>query len=226
MPSHTLASTLVKLHELGGAPWQWPTWQDITGIHHGLFPEDDCDLPPGWTRKNAIDVKSYFVAYRQQKTEEQKIAFAVNVKHASKYPGREYWNSWVNRHRNSWGIHTFVVEALREHDVHPLTILAEERPSGNTWPDALCYIPVAIDTLAANIFGSNAFPDGSARTGLELRKCLMMITQTSWNTIRAQVTAKRNRRDEIEAVAKAAFKGKPMFTLSFAVLTGDHSAGR
>ncbi|RDB19056.1 Transcription regulatory protein SNF2 [Hypsizygus marmoreus] len=213
MPSHTAASALVKLYSSKGTPWEWSNWQDITKIRQGLFPDDDKNLPPGWTRKNAIDVQSYFRAYHQLPSEEKKIAFATNSK-ASAYPGREFWNAWVCRHWNSWGIHNFVVGELREWNVHPLNILIREHHDVNVvWPTSDFYIPMILDSLAMKLFGEEAFPDGSDVLTTELRKCLQIIAQRSWSTIRKQVGAMKSRRNEIEATALAAFKdlegGKP-----------------
>lgn len=95
MPSHTAASAFVKLFELNGAPWDWPAWQDRTGIRHGLFPTDDAKLPPGWTRKDATDVHSYFRAYNALSTETKKLQFATKTKGGSSHPGRDIWYSFV-----------------------------------------------------------------------------------------------------------------------------------
>jgi hypothetical protein len=52
------ASALIKLFFLDGYPWSWPTWQKITGVYHGVFPTEDSLLPKGWTRQDALDIKS------------------------------------------------------------------------------------------------------------------------------------------------------------------------
>jgi hypothetical protein len=79
MPSHTASSALIKLFSCDGAPWQWPAWQERTGILHGLFPDDNSKLPKGWTRKDAVDIQSYFRAYHLLLNEDKKLAFAVNA---------------------------------------------------------------------------------------------------------------------------------------------------
>lgn len=207
MPSHTAASALVKLYSLNGAPWQWEIWQDRTKVRHGLFPEDDKKLPRGWTRRNAVDVRSYFLAYQRLSSEEKKITFSTNSKGVSEYPGREFWNAWVSRQWNAWSVHSAVVEELKESDVHPLNILVREQDLSAPWPPADTYLPLVLDGLALRLFGDEAFSKGSAILSTELRKCLQIIAQRSWNTIRIQVGVMKNRPAEIEAAALAAFQG-------------------
>jgi TATA-binding protein-associated factor len=68
------------LHGLSGVLWNWNHWQELTGITHGLFPDDDRHLPAGWTRVNALDVKSYFTEYNALATEELKMKFSKSCK--------------------------------------------------------------------------------------------------------------------------------------------------
>jgi hypothetical protein len=211
MPSHTASSALIKLFSFNGAPWQWPAWQERTGIHHGLFPDDDSKLPKGWTRKDAVDVQSYFRAYHLLPTEEKKIAFAVNAKGgASAYPGREFWNNFIFRKWDSWNIHTAVIEELKEWGIHPLDILISENSLDAPWPASDSYLPIILDSLAVKLFGEEAFPNGSLVLRPTLREAFRIIPQRSWNTIRIQVNTMKNRPVEIEAAAIAAFNGKPI----------------
>lgn len=211
MPSHTVASSLIKLFSLDGAPWQWPAWQERTGIYHGLFPDDDSHLPKGWTRKNAIDVQSYFRAYQLLPTEDKKIAFAANAKGASSYPGREFWNSFVSRRWDSWNIHTAVIEELKEFDIHPLDILIAENNIDAPWPAAEMYLPMILDSLALKLFGEEAFTGRALVLGPVLRESFRGIPQRSWNTIRTQVQSMKKSPSDIEASALAAFKGRLSF---------------
>ncbi|KAF8074473.1 P-loop containing nucleoside triphosphate hydrolase protein [Lyophyllum atratum] len=204
MPSHTGASALVKLYMLSYAPWSWPTWQEHTGVAHGLFPDDDKLLPRGWSRQNAINVQSYFKAYSLLPSEDKKIAFAVNSKGSSKYPGREFWNAWVNRRWDSWGIHTLIIKVLKEIELHPVDIIARDDDLDN-WPSADNYIPAVVDDVGMRLFGEEAFPSGSSVLSSSLRAAVRIIVQRTWNTLRLQVSTMKNRRNEIEATAKAAF---------------------
>jgi hypothetical protein len=207
MPSHTAASAMIKLFSFDGAPWQWPAWQERTGIYHGLFPDDDSHLPKGWTRKNAIDVQSYFRAYQLLPTEEKKLAFSGNIKTASAYPGREFWNGFISKRWDSWNIHTAVIEELKELQIHPLDILITENNLEAPWPSAEMYLPMILDSLALKLFGEEAFPKTSPILRPAMRDALRAIPQRSWNTIRTQVNNMKKSPTEIEAAAQAAFKG-------------------
>ncbi|KAJ3564157.1 hypothetical protein NP233_g8477 [Leucocoprinus birnbaumii] len=206
MPSHTAASGLIKLYEVGGAPWNWPAWQERTGIYHGLFPDSDELLPSGWSRQDAIDVKAYFNAYIQLKTEDQKIRFATRSKGSgSNFPGQKVWNSFVSKHWNKWGLHNLIVEHLRECNVHPMALLSHDPSLSGGWPHADNYVVGILDPLGMELFGEEAFSPGWTVLSAALRSPLLIFVQRSWNTIRGQVKGMRSRRNEIEATAKAAF---------------------
>ncbi|KAF9444080.1 hypothetical protein P691DRAFT_678274 [Macrolepiota fuliginosa MF-IS2] len=206
MPSHTVASALIKLFSLNGAPWEWSTWQELTGIQHGLFPTDDNHLPRGWTRKDADDVKSYFHAYGQLKTEDDKFRFATKTQGSAEYPGRVTWNSFISRNWSRWGIHNLIVQELRDWDIHPMSILVREDDlSENSWPSSDSLIPIILDTLGTKVFGEDAFHPGSLTLRMDVRRFLQIFAQRSWNTIRSQVAGLRSRQDDIEAAAVAAF---------------------
>lgn len=79
MPSHTIPSTLIKLYHtkgFAGAPWIFPTWQDITGVYDGLFPINETKLPKRWTPEVVASVRSYFDQYESKRNEDEKIKFA------------------------------------------------------------------------------------------------------------------------------------------------------
>ncbi|KAJ3566667.1 hypothetical protein NP233_g6859 [Leucocoprinus birnbaumii] len=206
MPSHTAASGLIKMYENDGAPWQWQAWKERTGIHHGLFPDDDEHLPPGWSRQDALDVKAYFDAYTSLTTEDQKIKFATKPKGGgSNFPGRLIWNSFVSRYWNKWGLHGLIVMEFREADIHPMAIMSRETHLNGSWPHADNYVPNILDTLGMKVFGEDAFPPNCLVLSTPVRRSLQVFAQRSWNTIRGQVRGLRTRRNEIEATAKAAF---------------------
>jgi hypothetical protein len=203
MPSHSASSALIKLYGLGELPWNFPTWQDITGVKHGLFPDDDRHLPKGWTRHDANDIKSYFDQYQQKPTEEQKIKFASAARDGG-VPGRKKWTDFVSKSWQKWNVHGKIVEALHKHGVHPITIL-EQEGSLDSWPNADMYVPIAIDTIAMSLFGVEAFNDADILP-YNLRKCLTIFVQRSWARIRAQVVKDRAKLPEIEASALRAFE--------------------
>lgn len=206
MPSHIPASALIKLFFLDGAPWQWSVWQDRTGIRHGLFPPDDDKLPSGLTREDVTDIASYFNAYNDQPTEDDKIAFATRTRGNSAYPGRAKWNAFVSKNWNRWGVHTLIVDELKEWDIHPQDIVIREHPKV-TWPDAGSYVPIILDSLGMKLFGDDAFPAGSERLSTDLRAALRIFVQRSWGRIRVQVSSLKSRAQIIEDAARDAFKG-------------------
>ena len=48
MLSLSIDSIFIHLYYLNGTFWNWPVWQDYTGISNSLFLEDDNKLPHGW----------------------------------------------------------------------------------------------------------------------------------------------------------------------------------
>lgn len=123
MPSHTASSALISLYfAKEGTPWQYEVWKDITGIHHGLFPEDDALLPAGCTREQSNNLSSYFSRYNNISGEEAKIKFAGGRTGGDVVPGRDFWRKFVNSHWRKWRIHARITEAFTEGEVHPFTI--------------------------------------------------------------------------------------------------------
>lgn len=208
MPSHKSPSAFIKLFCLNGAPWEWPAWQERTGIHHGLFPALDEHLPPGWTRQNAVDVHSYFTAYNQLTSETDRIRFATRTQGGSSYPGRAFWSSFVNGNYSRWGIHNLVVAELKEWDVHPMAIMIRENSTNDQWPNADFYVPKIIDSLALKLWGPEAFREGSEILSTDLRRCLQIFVQRAWTNLRGRMLALRGQQGKVEATAIAAFKGK------------------
>lgn len=206
MPSHTAASAFIKLYFLDGAPWNWQAWQERTGIRHGLFPSDDAKLPSGLTRQKADDIEAYFRAYNQLDTEEKKINFATKTKGNAAYPGRAIWNTFVSKNWNRWGIHGLTVAELKDWDIHPQDIVTRE--NAKAWPSADSYIPMILDSLGMKLFGEEAFPDGVDRLSSDLRACLKILVQRSWNNIRVQISNLKNRAGALESAARDAFKGE------------------
>ncbi|KAF9447919.1 hypothetical protein P691DRAFT_670489 [Macrolepiota fuliginosa MF-IS2] len=213
MPSYPAATALIHLFLIDGAPWNWPIWQDLTGIHHGLFPDDDKELPPGWTRQHANDAQTYIYECGQLATTDKREKFLAGSKGDAQHPGRVTWNNFVSRNWKRWGIHNLVVEELKAWDVHPMAIIAREGDVNASWPPAEFFLLKIVDTLGMKLFGEAAFPAGSETLRTDVRRCVLMVAQRSWNTIRLQVASLRSRPNEIEATAIAAFAdlelGKP-----------------
>jgi hypothetical protein len=181
MPSHTAAEALLQLYDLGEYPWAWSTWQDITGIQQGLFPSDDNHLPKGWTREDALDIKSFFHKYTQISKTKAKIKFASSSNNT--VPGCKKWSQLVSKNWDKWGIHTLIIEGLRKHGIHPITLLNSSTSISNNdgtlnlnaWPKSDLYVPMAIDTIGMLVFGPEAFNGGDILP-LNIRLCLPVVT--------------------------------------------------
>jgi TATA-binding protein-associated factor len=203
MPTHPAGSALTKAYFLGGCPWIWPTWQKITGVKHGLFPADDALLPKGWTRQHALDIQSYFHQYSLVSTDELKIKFASNSnKHV---PGRTKWNSWISSNWEVWDVHTRIVEGLRQHSIHPISLIVSSGDT-DTWPNSSFYIPIALDTIGMSLFGPEPFGDSDLLPP-EIRPILTAMIQRSWARIREQVITDRKKLVDTEVAALKAFDG-------------------
>ncbi|KXN85122.1 Chromodomain-helicase-DNA-binding protein 1-like protein [Leucoagaricus sp. SymC.cos] len=143
MPSHTAASALIKFYFVNdGAPWNWPVWQHFT-------------------RKDADDIASYFRAYNECQSEEEKFKFSTKTCGEAKYPGRTAWNSWVAKRWGSWGVHGLIVKELRELEMHPQDILIRENNPNLDWPNADIWLPQALEPIALSLFGEDAFLPGT-----------------------------------------------------------------
>ncbi|KAJ3557756.1 hypothetical protein NP233_g11663 [Leucocoprinus birnbaumii] len=203
MPSQTPAGALVRLYAEDEAPWNWPAWQELTNVHHGLFPPDDENLPEGWTRQNANDVLSYFNAYMRFDREEDRVQFAEERMGNSQYPGRDFFKKWVKDKWKKWGIHNIIVEALQEAGIHPATILRGS--PGIPWPCANDYVASVLDSLGLTLFGDEAFPSGGAVLFGEPRTVVKILVQHSWSAICGQVYTSRRSASKHEETARHAW---------------------
>ncbi|KAJ3885134.1 P-loop containing nucleoside triphosphate hydrolase protein [Lentinula edodes] len=213
MPSHTVASALIKLYFHDGSPWQWSTWQDRTGIKYGLFPEEDEHLPEGWTRDTADAIYSYFKAYDALDTEDRKIKFARGTKGATAHPGRKLWADWVTKSWRKWDIHRAITEGLHKSSVHPITVLLNEGSINSTWPNADFYVSCALDNVGFALFGTEVFPTEAFVLPIDLRRPVTIFIQHSWDIIHRHVVRDRIRLPKLEEAAVNSFealnKGKP-----------------
>uniref|UniRef100_A0A0W0GC69 Uncharacterized protein n=1 Tax=Moniliophthora roreri TaxID=221103 RepID=A0A0W0GC69_MONRR len=203
MPSHTAASALIKLYFLG-LPWDLPTWQDITNVRHGLFPEDDARLPKGWIRSHALDIKSYFERYNAQPSEDAKVRFATQTAGSEAVPGRKKWADWVQDNYASWGIHDTIVKCFHKHLCHPTTILINsglDKP----WPNSLHHIPKALYSIALELFGPEIFPDDNPTLPDHLHSPLTPFAQRAWNLLRTQTNKGLKNMNKTEEAANKAF---------------------
>jgi hypothetical protein len=212
MPSHTIQSVFVTLHSIDGAPWCWQKWKDITGIQHGIFPLelDDAHLPKGLTRKDITDIRSYFIEYEAQPSEDAKIKFAAS--RGNPIPGRTKWRDWITTGWKIWKIHSRIIDVLTTEELHPLTIMANNESNDfSRWPQGDLYIPLVVDAVARNLFGDDSL-DSSGRLGAQFRLLIQHMVQRTWMNISKQTKRNKVRLDALEVAATKAFEGKGSFT--------------
>lgn len=190
-----------------GAPWSFPEWQAITGVLHGLFPEDDSLLPKGWTRETANSVRSYMDQYSKKKTEDDKIKFAAARAGGDQVPGRNIWRNWVTEGWKAWKIHSKIIEALSSENLHPLTLaLSSKTGSLDAWPPGAQYIPMAVDPVGAMLFGPESL-DRFGRVHAELRQTTQALIQRTWTNLYNQTQKSKARIINLEKDATDAFNG-------------------
>ncbi|KAJ2911463.1 hypothetical protein MD484_g8951, partial [Candolleomyces efflorescens] len=183
MVAHLNHSGLLRLYyDIPGAPWNWPRWKEITGIQHGLFPDEDAKLPPGWTRNMASAIHSYFEAYRALPTEEAKHSFASVTKRENQedYSGRAMWRSWIIKNWGRWKIQLKIHNAFEDSDclwhqvmvANQLTSFPKEIP-----------ITDAHDRITYSLFGSDGLDD-NGKTLYRVRKSVHIFAQAAASNFR------------------------------------------
>lgn len=125
MPSFSIPSALLALATFSGAPWNWPSWQDITGIMGTPWESDPVTNTMQWT-KDTIDAvaayKSNFTAI--QSTVDQQ-AYGTRRKHDNDALGRTTWNSFVSTNwERRWKLNTIIDEVLRQVEVDPISVMS------------------------------------------------------------------------------------------------------
>jgi len=150
MPSITVATALGLAHAQGGIPWDIDSWKEITGVSHGLFPEDDSNLPLGISRADANDISTYFDVLSKKATQEQQIQFS---RAKDRYTGRSLWNKWVGKKYAAWRIHDMAVKAMTDSSCHPHMIMQADEL--DTWPDTSIVANLAQPGLGLALFGTD-----------------------------------------------------------------------
>ena len=204
MPTHTIASAVVKLWTLG-VPWGFPAWQTITGTHNGLFPDNPALLPRGWTPQDAANIKSYFDQYRLQPTEDDKITFARQTK-GSSLPGRKKWRDWITAVWRIARIHEKITSVLHDNDCHPLTLFVKSADGTTSWPMGGTWIPLCLDAVAAYLFGEECL-DQRGRLPEILRAPTQALVQRTWLNLTKRLDRDRKRIAALEQEAIQAFEG-------------------
>lgn len=204
MPSHPIHSALIQMGlDEKDVPWKLPQWQKLTGVAHGLFPTDDDLLPKGWTRQDALQVRSYHDQYSKKTTHDARIALSTG--RAVQLPGREVWKKWVTLGWKEWCIHAKITQILTENQLHPLAIMRASRSGSEEWPRGDDYIPLVVDSVAMALFGREVL-DSLGRVSGDARKTVQALIQRTWTNLRAQVGRGRSRLSILEQAAIDAFE--------------------
>ena len=206
MPSHGLASAFTQLWvNANGAPWNYPTWLELTKLPPGLFSDDDSKLPPGWTKQNVVDVLHFFDEYSKIDNEIERLQFAQKVK-GRLPPGQPLWRAFLQRGwTKEWKLHSVIVEGLRANNVHPLLLQLSD--NADKWPQADTYLPLALDSIGLTLFGPEAF-EGQELLPMKVRIPLKMIVQHSWDNLRRQAILGRKKLEALEDAALSAAGGR------------------
>lgn len=215
MPSHTVASALVQMfYSAKGAPWTYEKFKAITGVSHGLFPEDDNELPHGWSREMTDHVHSYFQQYKQKPNEHAKILFSAARKNGHEIPGRDIYRRFITELWCTCNMHDRIIKVLSAEGLHPIMLAMNEEEgwihdkneAGSGLPAADTYLPLAVDPVVKALFGDEAL-DRSGRAPLKIRPTTQALIQRTWTNIRTQVRRNLGKVEVVEEAARAAFKG-------------------
>ncbi|KAF5309269.1 hypothetical protein D9611_015099 [Ephemerocybe angulata] len=208
MPTHTAHSALVKFwFALEGAPWGYPTWQDITGLEAGIFPEDSSHRPRGWSEQDVAHIKSYFEEYKAKRTEDEKIKFAGLTRKVGKdvVPGRALWRTFVTEnYSRSWNIHGRISKVLNDVRIHPMQLMSS-LGDFDEYPGAISYLPMALDHIALALFGQESF-DKSGHLQRELRDPTLILAQRTWEHLRRAHGRDYARLEKLEGIMQKALQ--------------------
>lgn len=193
-------------YDFDGAPWIFPTWKELTGVRHGLFPKDDAQLPKGWTRQTANEIHSYFDQFRALTTEDQKLKFSsikASKKSTQMVPGRKAWRDWVTKVWNDSKIHEKIITVLSAEGLHPYTLASQ----GDSWPDAAHWVPLVLNPVAGVLFGEECYSNGMERVRACLRNSTKALITRTWILLHNHLERSKKRIAILESEAIAAFEG-------------------
>ncbi|KAK7434927.1 hypothetical protein VKT23_019930 [Stygiomarasmius scandens] len=219
MPTITPMEAFLRLYHLDKNqcyPWNFPRWQELTGVYHGLFPEDDAHLPKGWSRRDADDIRSFFVQYHNQANDDLRSKFVKGGKGAPASPGREKFRKWVTTSLDRWKIHSSIEDSLIQANVHPVSMMVALNDLDN-WPNSERHIPKVIDEIAYEFFGPEAFINGVLIPELHIN--LVVLIQRSWSRIRRHFETDKKGFEGQEKEALEAFEALSSGKITVAKIT-------
>jgi TATA-binding protein-associated factor len=162
-----LAEMYVSCNE---APWRYSKWQEVTGIHHGLFPVEDGLLPLDWTRQVAEEISSYFRAYALRPTPIDRASFSTSP-NAKQLPGRDRWVEFCDKIWQMCDIHSRIASILIENNHH---IISAQRTED--WPFSSFFIPEVLRSVQVDLFGIDDIGQGDPS--------LVVIISETWIHLR------------------------------------------
>ncbi|KAF6745335.1 P-loop containing nucleoside triphosphate hydrolase protein, partial [Ephemerocybe angulata] len=208
MPTHTVHYSLFKLFvTCNEAPWCFPTWQEITGVDYGLFPQDDELLPLTWNRDMADDIARYFDALQAKATEDDRVKFSAVQRKVGNdnTPGRALWRKYItDNYDKRWNIHTRIANVLTDVGIHPSQLMAAQGDFTD-FPAAHSYLPVALDPIALALFGHESF-DKAGHLRKDLRESTLMLGQRTWDHLRKINQREWKHLEKAEAAMEKALK--------------------
>lgn len=205
---HSILSAIMTMYGSSGAPWDYERWKEITGVTHGLFPDDNKQLPRGWSRKDAESVAVFFELFEKKGSEEEHIRFTNAKKDANKVPGRAFFQSWFKTLYRTSQIHAKITDTLLANSLHPVTIglNSGKRSLDAWWPSSRSYAPRALEVVGSELFGPEALDDLGLLEAKLRAPTQALITRT-WGNIHSQVKRLLKKIEELEAEAMASFEG-------------------
>jgi len=192
-----------------GAPWKFERWKDITKVRFGLFPDDDDELPNGWTRDDAKYIYSYFQQFSRV-SNKSKMSFSSAKTNGNQIPGRNLWRTWVTGIVKDAGIHRIIAQTLTDICLHPVTLSISSK--NGHWPDGRTLLPLAIDPVGLALFGPEVL-DAVGRIDMELREWTQAIIQRTWTNLHSQFNRSQKKIKKLEEQATQAFQSE-IFLLS------------
>lgn len=198
------------MHSFGGAPWNYQRWKEITNVHNGLFPDEDKDLPDGWTRKHAEEI-AYFFDLFNTKSGLDAIKFVSARKDPNLVPGRADFQRWLTAVWRTGQIHAKITDTLLAHSLHPVTIAlgAGQRSLKKWWPSPRQYVGRAVDIIAVELFGEEAL-DLMGLLESDLRAPSQALIVRTWSNIKAQVKRAMLDIENHEEEVTNAFESMPL----------------
>lgn len=208
MPHPTIPAAFLQLTDLG-IPWDFPAWQDATGVTHGLFPDDPTDRPKGWTEEDLANIKSLFSRYRALRSDEKKTNF-LRDNNANVLPGRQKWKQWANAIWRSSKSQSKIIAVFTAQNCHPYTrSLAALKATGKTKESRITasgaqWIPLCLDAIAIALYGDECL-DEHGYLPETYRTPTQALAQRTWVSLLKRIDRTLVRLPGLEENARDAF---------------------